>query len=123
MQVPKVWIAQSGSSLKTPKIGTISAAFVSPEVKHGFSNTLIVMRKKLNGVISSDHYSQLNNAQTSKNYLEYKKLHNEPVIFGDSDDSRVYIFRARYNPSTPQLQFIQTAKMCGTTVYLIHFAL
>lgn len=81
------------------------------------------MKDALNGIISSKKYEELNSVHTSKNYLEYTKLQDDPILFSDSDESRVVVFEAKYNPSTPKLKFIQTAKVCGTNVYLIHFSI
>lgn len=122
MQVPKAWTSATGATVLSPKVGSIAASLISPDVKYGFSNNLIIIRDELSGMITSARYSQLNNAQTTRNYLEYNKLQDDPIIFSDSDTSRVYVFEAKYNPSTPRLKFIQTAKVCGTSVYLIHFS-
>lgn len=73
--------------------------------------------------VTSKKYSELNNVQTTKKYLEYTKLKNEAILFSDSDESMLYIFEARYNTATPRMKFLQTAKVCGTRVYLMHIAL
>lgn len=73
--------------------------------------------------VTSKKYSELNYVQTTKNYLEYTKLQDSSITFPDSDESRVYVFEARYNTTTPRMKFIQTAKVCGTSVYLLHFTL
>lgn len=72
--------------------------------------------------VTSKKYSELNHIQTTKNYLEYTKLSEVPVTFPDSDTSIAYIFEARYNKTTPQMKFIQTAKVCGTQVFLLHIS-
>lgn len=122
LQVPKNW-SWSTNTLAQPHIGEIVLSLVSPDTQYNFSNNLVVMRDTLNGMITSSRYSQLNNIQTSKHYTEYTKLQDDPIIFADSDTSRVYVFEAKYNPNVPRLKFVQTAKVCGTKVYLIHFSL
>jgi hypothetical protein len=123
IQVPSLWTASTGSATPTPRAGSIALALVSPDIRYGFSNTLIVMRDTLQGIITSARYAEVSTAQSSHNYLEYTKLQDDPIIFSDTDESRVTVFEAKYNPSTPRLKFIQTAKVCGTSVYLIHFAI
>ena len=123
IQVPDAWKTNTGVTLSTPKSGTIELALVSPDIRYGFSNNLVIMKDALNGIISSKKYSELNAAQSQKNYLEYTKIQNDPILFGDTDESRVIVFEAKYNPSTPRLKFIQTAKVCGTNVFLIHFSI
>lgn len=123
MQVPASWSANTGTLLWSPKTGSIELMLVSAEVRYGFSNNLVIMKDSLNGIITSLKYAELNSVQTSRNYLEYAKVQNDPILFSDSDNSRVTVFEAKYNPNTPKLKFIQTAKVCGTDVYLIHFAI
>ena len=123
MQTPSLWTANTGGLVPTPRSGTLELALVSPDVRYGFSNNLIIMRDSLNGIITSSRYAELSSVQSSKNYLEYTKLLDDPIIFSDTDESRITVFEAKYNPSTPRLKFIQTAKVCGTSVYLIHFSI
>ncbi len=123
MQVPTLWTANTKSILPNPRSWTLKLALTSPDIRYWFSNNLIVMQDNLNGIISSKKYAELNNVQTTRNYLEYTKIQDDLIIFSDSDESRVTVFEAKYNPSTPRLKFIQTAKVCWTTVYLIHFSL
>ncbi len=73
--------------------------------------------------VTSKKYSELNQLQTSKNYLEYTKLEDKDITFTDDEMSRVYVFEARYNENSPRMKFIQTARVCGTDVYLLHFSL
>ena len=123
MQVPTLWTNNTGVVLPTPKSGSLELALVSPDTEYGFSNNLVIMKDSLNGIISSKKYAELNSIQTSKNYLEYTKIQDDLIIFWDTDESRVTVFQAKYNPSTPLLKFVQTAKVCGTSVYLINFSL
>jgi hypothetical protein len=123
MQVPTLWKSNTGVLLPNPKSGSLELALISPDVRYGFSNNLVIMKDNLNGIISSKKYAELNSVQTTRNYLEYTKIQDELILFSDSDESRISVFEAKYNPATPRLKFIQTAKVCGTSVYLIHFSL
>lgn len=123
MQTPALWKTNTGNNIPNPKSGSLVLALISPDVRYGFSNNLVIMQDSLNGIISSKRYAELNNVQTTKNYLEYTKIQDDLILFSDSDESRVSVFEAKYNPSTPRLKFVQTAKVCGTHVYLIHFSL
>lgn len=123
VQVPALWKASTGSLLGSLKTGSLELALISPDVRYGFSNNLIIIKDSLNGIITSAKYAELNSIQTKWNYLEYTKIQNDLIIFSDTDESRISIFEAKYNPSTPKLKFIQTAKVCWTHVYLIHFAI
>jgi hypothetical protein len=73
--------------------------------------------------MTSEKYSEQNNLQTTKNYLEYSPVKDTIITFNDSETSRLYVFEARYNQTTPKMRFIQTSRVCGTRVYLLHFTL
>jgi hypothetical protein len=73
--------------------------------------------------MTSAKYSEQNNLQTKKNYLEYTQKKDNPFTFVDSKTSHLYVFEARYNETTPKMQFIQTARVCGSKVYLLHMTL
>lgn len=81
------------------------------------------MQDTLTSIITSAKYSELNQLQTTKNYLEYTKLQDEDFTFSDAEKSKLYVFEARYNQTTPRMKFIQTARVCGTHVYLLHVSI
>lgn len=106
--------------MPSPYHGLLMVAYVSPEVKYGFSNNILIMKDALSAPMTSKKYSELNYVQATKNYLEHTKLQDGTITFSDSDESRVYVFEARYNTTTSRMKFIQTAKVCGMDVYLLH---
>lgn len=121
MKVPTNWSSSSVTdSLPAPSHGNIVLWAVSPEKKYNFSPNILIIREQLDYAGSSRQYSELNNKNTQKKYVEYKWVDSGILIFWDSDESKYYIFDAKYNSQTPKMRFIQTAKMCGTTVYLLH---
>ena len=123
MHVPDTWTSDVTRALPTPRHGSVVMTAVSPEVRYGFSNNIVVMQDVLDTPMTSRKYSELNQIQTTRNYLEYTKLSDDVILFGDEDESRVYVFEARYNTTTGRMKFIQTAKVCGTRVYLMHAAI
>ncbi len=118
--VPKNWKKADARSLPIPPHGTLAMAMISKEIQYGFSNNYVIMEDELKMPITSKKYSELNHIQTTKNYLEYTKLEEQEITFSDTDISLLYVFEARYNKTTPLMKFIQTAKVCGTRVYLLH---
>jgi hypothetical protein len=121
--VPKSWTGVARSELPSPRSGAIVVAYRSSEAKYGFLNNLLVMRDTLAGVMSSTKYSEVNHLQTTRNYLEYTKIRDEAFTFSDGEPSRLYIFEARYNETTSRMKFVQTARTCGSVVYLLHVSL
>ena len=123
MNIPDTWASAMAASLPTPRHGEVVMTAVSPEVRYGFSNNIVIMQDVLDTPMTSRKYSELNQIQTTRNYLEYTKLSDEVILFEDEDESRIYVFEARYNTTTQRMKFIQTAKVCGTRVYLMHAAI
>ncbi|GAB0175305.1 MAG: hypothetical protein HHAS10_11840 [Candidatus Altimarinota bacterium] len=122
MLVPKTW---SGKTDNFPPLraGSVIAAFISGDVRQGFANNLLIISDDLVNVMTSKRYSEFNNLQTKKNYYEYSSLKEEDMTFSDNEITRIYVFEARYNETTPKMKFIQAARVCGTKVYLLHFTL
>lgn len=118
---PTAWTSTgSFNNLANVGNGNIVLASISPEKKYNFSDNIVVIVDDLEYVTSSRKYSEQNNAQTQKKYAEYKLVSAGGIIFGDSDESKYYVFDAKYNNNTQKLRFVQTAKVCGTRVYLLH---
>lgn len=123
MSIPDTWNIWSWKNLPTPKKWTLLLSAISPEIRYWFSSNIIILEDSLNTPVTSKKYSEMNHIQTTKNYLEYTKLWDEPILFQDADESQAYIFEARYNTTTNRIKFIQTAKICGTKIYLLHAAI
>lgn len=123
IDIPEGWVTTPSQTIPTPKNGTVVLTAISPEVRYGFSNNIIVMKDSLDTPVTSKKYSELNQLQTTRNYLEYTKILDDALLFGDDDESRVSVFEAKYNTTTSRMKFIQTAKVCGTSVYLVHAAI
>lgn len=127
MQVPKAWTAVSEKDLPKPKSGTVAGAFTSSEITSGFANNLLILQDSLatntDATMNSRKYAVVNQALTTGEYLEYTKLSDSKVIFGDQDEGLITIFEARYNKETPKQKFLQTAKICGKNVYLLTIGL
>jgi Zn/Cd-binding protein ZinT len=73
--------------------------------------------------MTSAKYAEVNALEAGRQYLEYTDLGKNALTFSDGDVGHAYVFEARYNEKTPRARFIQTAKVCGTHVYLIHMTL
>ena len=123
IDIPKTWIPVDKAALPSTTNGTIALALTSTEIVSGYSNNMSIIKEKLTEAISSKKYSVVNYALTTSAYKDFVKLDEKVVAFGDKDESNLYIFEAKYNTDTPKQKFVQTAKVCKDTVYLITFGL
>lgn len=123
IDTPKTWIAVNNGTLPLIKDGTIALALTSVEIVSGYSNNMHIIKEKLTEAITSKKYSIVNYAFSTGEYKEFVKLDEKTITYPDKDEANLYIFEAKYNINTPKMKFIQTAKVCGDTVYLITFGL
>lgn len=105
------------------KNGTIALALTSTDIVSGYSNNMSIIKEKLTEAMTSKKYSVVNYALTTGEYKEFVKLDEKVITFGDKDESNLYTFEAKYNTNTSKQKFLQTAKVCGDTVYLMTFGL
>lgn len=84
---------------------------------------MLILESELTTPLTSFKYSEQNARETSKNYLEYSKISGDAITFSDGDTALLHVFEARYNTTTARMKFLQTAKVCGTKVYLLHITL
>jgi len=122
IDVPSAWVKVEKEALPIPKEGTIVLALTSVEIASGFANNMTVLKEKLSEAITSKKYSIVNYALTT-NYIDFQKLSEKTITFPDNEEANLYVFEAKYNTDTPKQEFIQTAKICGDTIYLITFGL
>lgn len=60
---------------------------------------------------------------SQRSYLSYQKVSDKNTTFSDNTTGKVIVFDAQYNEQTPKKRFVQTAKICGTDIYLLTYAL
>lgn len=124
IQIPSGWIKVDEKSAPTPGNGKLEAAWSSTEIASGFANNMVILSETLSKPMTSAKYSSINYALSTGNYVEFTKLDEKTISFPVSenmpaDEANIYTFEAKYNPQTPKRKFIQTARVCGDTVYLM----
>lgn len=123
IQTPKSWIAVDKADLPATKNGTIALALTSTDITSGFSNNMSIIKERLTEKMASKKYSVVNYALTTGEYKDFTKLEEKTITFSDKDESNLYIFEAKYSEKTSKQKFLQTAKVCNDTVYLITIGL
>jgi len=125
MYIPNSWIIINNDDkvLPKPKNWEISLAVSSTDINYWFSNNLLVLKQKLNKETTSRKFAIINNVWAAWEYKNYTLLETKDISFWDIDNSKVYVFEAKYNELTPQLKFVQTSVVCWKTWYLLTIAL
>ncbi len=126
VSVPASWVvldSWDSSMLPDPSYWKISLVVSSSEPKDGFSNNLLILEDKLEKDITSKDFSVFTNLWARNDYYSYHEIETKDFSFIDWEESKLYVFEARYNESTPNLKFIQTAHICDDKSYLLTIAL
>lgn len=121
--MPASWEEVDASKITTPVSGKIEFALRSLVNKRGFMNNLIILSDSLQADATSSEYVAQSMLWASREYLSLTVDSDESVTFSDGEKSRMVIFRAKYNEITEEHLFMQTARICGTTVYLMTLGL
>lgn len=124
ISIPEKWTA-TGSVDSFTNVGNGKFTFtaVSPEKKYNFHNNITIVEDELGHIMSSKQYSEQNHTKTRKIYADYSLITSGALFFPDSDEGKYYVFDAKYNNNVQKIRMIQTAKMCGTRVYVLHASL
>lgn len=123
LRVPASWQAVEASKITAPVAGKIELALRSLVNKRGFMNNLIILSDTLETPVTAAEYVSQSMLWASREYLSMQVENDELVTFADDEKSRLVIFRAKYNEVTEERLFFQTARLCGSTVYLITLGL
>lgn len=123
LRVPASWEEVDASKITAPVSGKIEFALRSLVNKRGFMNNLIILSDSLQADATSSEYVAQSMLWASREYLSLTVDSDESVTFSDGEKSRMVIFRAKYNEITEEHLFMQTARICGKTVYLMTLGL
>ena len=119
MQRPASWGIVDPATLSAPVSGRIELAVRSQVNTRGFMNNLLVLSDTLMTEVTSSEYARQSMNIANKQYLSVSIVREDALTFDDNGTSRVSIFHAKYNEVTEERLFMQTARVCGTSVYLL----
>lgn len=120
MRVPASWEQVEKTQMSTPVRGTVELAMRSLVSNRGFMNNLTVLSDTVQSeTATSSEYMRQTMLWASREYLSTTIENEESVTFADGTTSALVIFHAKYNEITEEHLFMQTARICGKTVYLI----
>lgn len=123
LRVPASWQAVEPTKIATPVAGKVELALRSLINKRGFMNNLIILSDTLETPVTASEYVSQSMLWASREYLSMLVENDEQISFSDGETSQLIIFRAKYNEVTEERLFFQTARVCGTTVYLLTLGL
>lgn len=123
MSAPASWESADLSKISAPIRGRLELGMRSVVSKRGFMNNLSILSEDLMTEASSGEYARQSMLWAGREYVSMTVESEEAITFADGATSQIGIFRAKYNEATAEQIFIQSARVCGDTVYLITFGL
>jgi len=123
IKLPNTWDAIAANELPLPKSGDIVLAYASPEERQWYINNIVVLADE-NHQNESSVWLMNNSANFLKWGLKgFTLIEQKNINFHDEEIWTVLSFRGRYNPNTPELTYIQTARSCWDMSYFLTVSL
>ena len=123
LKVPASWEQVDVDKVSAPIRWKFEFAMRSLVQERGFMNNITILSDDLMTDVSSWEYARQSISLASREYLSVKIESEEVMKFADGSTSQLGIFHAKYNEVTEEHLFLQTAKVCGKTVYLLTIGL
>ncbi len=126
VKVPSSWdiVSRNKNAIPEPKTWKVELVATSKDIKNEFANSFVVLSTDLKEVTSSVEYSQINSSSGIDEYYSYRLISSSEFQFFDSEKSKIFVFNAKYNETTPTLKFLQVAHICNRNkAYLLTIAL
>lgn len=123
IRVPASWEKLDPTKIVAPVQGTIELVMRSFVNKRGFMNNLVILSDTLEADATASEYVSQSMLWAAREYISLSVENQEQMTFADGENSRLVIFRAKYNEVTEEHLFLQTARICGKKVYLMTIGL
>lgn len=124
--IPKTWDSISDTSwlLPSPHTGSIELAARSGDPLNGLANNILVLSDTLNPSISAEDFLNGNENNLASYYSSYVLLDKKQITYSDDISGALLRFEAKYNQTTPNIQFLQATRVCDNQrAYTITIAL
>lgn len=127
IKLPTAWeniTSEKDNIIPTPRSGQIELiSRAKAETNHFLNNVLILSEDVKQGSSLTDYINSMN-FNAKNDYFEYSEIKSKDFVFSDGTISKINIFSARYNDSTPRLNFLQTVNICpNSKAYFITLAI
>lgn len=121
--VPSTWAEISENDLPLPKSGEIVFAYASPTQRQGYINNIMILSSENKGSESSAALMKSNASFLGQSLEDFTLMEEKDISFADDDTGRLVKFYGKYNTSTPEIVYLQTAKSCGEQSYFMTLSL
>ena len=123
IKVPSTWSQISAADLPLPKSWEIEFAYASPTQRQGYMNNIIVLSSENKQKESSQGLMKSNAHFLNQNLESFTLAEEKAITYTDGDAGLLVRFTGKYNTSTPEVVYLQTAKSCGDNSYYITLSL
>lgn len=120
---PENWRELWDSELSNPRTGKLALALAAQTPKDGYINNLIIL--EVENLLQESSKGLMENTKKwlETSLLVFKNLQEKSITFADDELWTLIQYRGKYSKTTPELSYIQTARSCDTTAYILTLSL
>ena len=121
--MPENWSEITAADIPTPKSGEVALAYSSSSERQWYLNNVIILKTPSTPGESQASLmkSSLRSLQTTT--VNFSLIEEKTVAFADEQSGSILTYRAKYNDATPEVIYIQTARVCGENNYHLTLSL
>lgn len=110
--------------MPNPPKWNVELVYASKKIgENGFRNNMIIVSDVRDTDVLPKDLIEQSVIDASQEYTSFFMLKNEELVFEDGSKSKIIAFHSQYNSLTEEQFFIQTAQICGDTLYSLTFGL
>jgi len=117
--IPDSWEVLSWDELPVPNSWTTALALKSQNEVAWYYNNLIILETGKTWATTSRALMSSTKSTLEKNLSNFNLISESDFSFLDEEIGTILTFAGKYNIGTPNLYYVQTAKMCGDTSYFL----
>lgn len=121
--IPDSWTEIGESDTPTPKSWEIILAYSSNSERQWYLNNIIILETPSRSQESSESLMKNSLQSLQKSIQNFKIIEEKIVIFADEQSGTIVTYIGKYNDTTPETTYIQTARVCGDNNYYLTLSL
>jgi len=115
ISVPTSWplVSKDSQGVPNPSSWELVLIASASEPQNGFANNIVILERSVTATTSAKQYALASKTGIADQFYSYKELESGDLNFIDEQVSHVSVFKAQYNKNTPQVNYIQTSRICN----------
>lgn len=121
--IPDSWQQLDSSDIPTPKSWEVELAYSSQSERQWYLNNIVVIKSPLIWEKTNQSLIKSSLVYLEKNIKNFSLISEKNLTFPDESTWTIITYSGRYNSSTPEAVYIQSAKICSDSIYNLTLSL